>query len=495
MLVAKNISKNFGSVKVLHEINLDVLPGRVHAIIGENGAGKSTLMKILSGVYLDYEGSISINGNDVKFSSTKDAEVHGVSIIHQELNLIPGMSIAENMFLGSEIMTRIGWLDKKAMNSKADDLLKKLKLTYGHDTLIKDLKVGEQQLVEIAKALLANSNIIIMDEPTSAISGAEVDLLFEIIEDLKKENKAVLYISHKLDELYRIADDYSVLRDGQLIHSGLMKDSKKAEIISQMVGRKIDLSHQHDNYAIDEILLTCKDWTYAHNNFSFAQKLNFSLKKGEIVGLFGLMGSGRTELLQSLFGLRGHSGELFLNGQHQKIKTPEDAIKMGLALVSEDRKKEGIFPILSVAENLSMNTLVAQKDQWLINKNEETSQLKTYTQSLSIKYHDATQAIEHLSGGNQQKIVLAKCLLTKPLLLLLDEPTRGVDVKAKEEIYTCIRTLAQQGMSILFVSSEIPEVISLANTIWVMAEGQITTTLDASKTNEQEILKHALNLN
>jgi ribose transport system ATP-binding protein len=495
MLIAKNISKGFGSVTVLRDINLIIERGQVMAIIGENGAGKSTLMKIFSGVYSEYSGKIEIDGKEVKFNSTKDAEGAGISIIHQELNLVPEMSILDNIFLGCEIKNRFGMLDNKKMFTQAEELLQKLHLDYSPNTLVRNLKVGEQQLVEIAKALLTESSLIIMDEPTSAISGAEVELLFNIIRELKNENKAILYISHKLDELYTIADKYAVLRDGQLISQGEMKGITKSEIIEYMAGRKIDLSDKQESYAREDIALECKDWTYSHPNFSFLNKLHFKIKIGEIVGIFGLMGSGRTELLQSIFGLRKYSGTIQIEGKDHDINSPSKAIEKGIALLSEDRKKEGIFPIMSVVENLNMSALVSDKDQWRVQPAIEKANLTHFTEQLSIKFQDGSQKIEQLSGGNQQKVILARCLLTKPKILLLDEPTRGVDVKAKEEIYAVIRQLAQQGTSILFVSSEMVEIMSLSNRILVMAEGQITGDLDASKTTEQEILKHALNLN
>ena len=358
MLSAKKITKRFSGVTALDNVSLDLQTGKVNAIIGENGAGKSTLMKILSGVYTDYEGTIELDNQVVTFRGTRDAQDSGIAIIHQELNLIPHLNIAENIFLGREITNRLGMLDSTAMRKTTKDLLHRLRLDLDPSVPIKDLKVGQQQLIEIAKALLVDANIIIMDEPTSAITGAEVEVLFDIISDLKKEGKAIAYISHKLDELFEIADTYTVLRDGKMIETGDISSVSKDEIVSKMVGRDLKLKTQNSKLTTpsvsNDILLKIENL----NLSKFNKNISFSLKKGEILGIFGIMGAGRTELLERLFGLDG-GVEMTIENTPLSIKSPADAVKAGLALVSEDRKKDGIVPELSVRKNISLTTLLS----------------------------------------------------------------------------------------------------------------------------------------
>ena len=491
MLSAKKITKRFSGVTALDNVSLDLQTGKVNAIIGENGAGKSTLMKILSGVYTDYEGTIELDNQVVTFRGTRDAQDSGIAIIHQELNLIPHLNIAENIFLGREITNRLGMLDSTAMRKTTKDLLHRLRLDLDPSVPIKDLKVGQQQLIEIAKALLVDANIIIMDEPTSAITGAEVEVLFDIISDLKKEGKAIAYISHKLDELFEIADTYTVLRDGKMIETGDISSVSKDEIVSKMVGRDLKLKTQNSKLTTpsvsNDILLKIENL----NLSKFNKNISFSLKKGEILGIFGIMGAGRTELLERLFGLDG-GVEMTIENTPLSIKSPADAVKAGLALVSEDRKKDGIVPELSVRKNISLTTLLSLAINGILNSNKEKQLADKYILDLKIKTTTDAQLIKTLSGGNQQKAILAKWLATKPKILLLDEPTRGIDINAKTEIYSLIKTLADNGLGIIMVSSELPEILAVSDRVLVLSEGQLTGDFGIEDATEEVLLKAAI---
>ncbi|MBD0285075.1 MAG: sugar ABC transporter ATP-binding protein [Flavisolibacter sp.] len=497
MLVAENITKRFSGVTALERVSLELHAGKVNAIIGENGAGKSTLMKILSGVYSDYDGRIFYKDKEVRFSNPKEAQDNGIAIIHQELNLIPYLSITENIFLGRELTTKWGLLDKKSMRSKTISLLNKLRLNIDPDTLVYELKVGQQQIIEIAKALLIDSEVIIMDEPTSAISESEVEVLFGIIEDLKKEHKTIVYISHKLDELFRIADRYIVLRDGRTIGAGDMKGMSHDALIQKMVGREITIMRKTDAAVNQEELLRVEQLYLKHpvRQQEYAlQQISFSVNKGEIVGIFGLMGAGRTELLETLYGLHSRlaTGKTFVDGKQVHFNAPTDAIKAGLALVPEDRKRDGLVLGLDVKTNICLTVLESIEEVGLLNDSKETEIAKKYIRELQIKTASEKQAAKNLSGGNQQKIVLAKWLATKPKLLMLDEPTRGIDINAKNEIYKLILQLADEGLGIIIVSSELPEILALSDRVLVMAEGSLTAEFPIHEATEDKLLKAAI---
>ncbi|MGV3588102.1 MAG: sugar ABC transporter ATP-binding protein [Adhaeribacter sp.] len=497
MLVAENITKKFSGVVALENVCLEIEAGTVTALIGENGAGKSTLMKILSGVYPDYEGRILFRGQVVNFANPREAQRAGIAIIHQELNLVPYLSITENIFLGREIVTNWGTLNKKEMRRRTQLLLHKLKLDINPDALVGELKVGQQQVVEIAKALLDESEVIIMDEPTSAISDSEVEVLFGIIEDLKRENKAIVYVSHKLDELFRIADRFVVLRDGRCIEAGEMKDVCQERLIQKMVGREINISRKTNTLSLGEELLLVENICLKHpirKDQSLLKNISFTLHRGEILGLFGLMGAGRTELLETIFGLHPKlaSGQLIISQQPVTLKSPAEAIKAGLALVPEDRKKDGLVLGLDVQTNICLTTLPDLEDAGILNNRKEFSLSEKYIRELKIKTSSEKQTAGNLSGGNQQKIVLAKWLATKPRILLLDEPTRGIDINAKSEIYTLIQELADASLGIIVVSSELPEILSVSDRILVMAEGRLTAEFAIEEATEDGILKAAI---
>jgi ribose transport system ATP-binding protein len=501
MLAAKNISKKFSGVTALANISLELHPGKVNAIIGENGAGKSTLMKIFSGVHTQYEGEIIYNDQPVKFSNTKEAEKAGIAIIHQELNLVPYLSVAENIFLGREITNVLGMLDKKQMNEKTKQLLSRLNLAVSPDTKIATLKVGQQQLVEIARALYSNASVIIMDEPTSAISDKEVDNLFSIIRQLRNEGKIIAYISHKLKELFTIADRFVVLRDGSTIDSGDMKSISQDELIQKMTGRNLSMGKREASQGTTEELLSIKNISLRHPVLSHTNILNsisFTLNKGEILGLYGLMGAGRTELMETIFGLhpKNASGEISVNKTVRIIKSPVNSIGAGIALVPEDRKLQGLILSQTVKSNISI-TILQKLQQWglMLSGAKEKELTNKYISRLAIKTSSGNNAAKNLSGGNQQKIVLAKWLATNPKVLLLDEPTRGIDINAKTEIYKLMKSLAAEGMGIIMVSSELPEILAVSDRVLVMCEGELTANIPIDKASESEILKYAIHKN
>lgn len=501
MLIAQNITKKFAGVTALNNVCLELHAGKVNAIIGENGAGKSTLMKVLSGVHVDYEGSIIYNNETLKLTGTKDAEAKGIVIIHQELNLVPGLSITENIFLGRELCNSLGILDKREMTKEAKKLLEKVKLDVDPGEQVGELKVGQQQLVEIAKALHTKASVIIMDEPTSAISDKEVDNLFVIINELRNEGKTIVYISHKLKELFTIADRFVVMRDGCTVESGLMAEMTQDDLIRKMTGRAVNGTKENTSKVFSEPVLRVQNINLKNTSRHAANVLtdiSFTLHKGEIVGLYGLMGAGRTELMETLFGLhpKQATGNIFVNEQPVRIQSPIEAIKHGIALVPEDRKAHGLILDQKIKTNISI-TILNQLEKWgiVLHNRKETNLSKEYIQQLGIKTHSENNIAGNLSGGNQQKIVLAKWLATNPRILLLDEPTRGIDINARFEIYNLMKKLADAGMAILLVSSELPEILTASDRVLVMAEGRLTAEMPIAEATESNILKYAIQHN
>jgi ribose transport system ATP-binding protein len=497
VLAVENITKKFPGVVALSDVTMEFHAGKVNAILGENGAGKSTLMKILSGVYSDYDGRILYNGKAVAFTSIRDAQACGISIIHQELNLIPYLTIQDNIFLGREIRNQWGFLNKKTMRLKTVELLQRLKLDVTPETLVIDLKVGQQQVIEIAKALLIDSEVIIMDEPTSAISDREVDVLFNIINDLKKENKTIVYISHKLDELFKIADHYVVMRDGSAIESGDMRGMNHDSLIQKMVGRQIQIvRRQNKEQSVSNELLRAENICLQHphkKDQNILTNISFRLLRGEIVGVFGLMGAGRTELMETIFGVHSKrsSGRMFVEGKSVLLQSPSDAIKAGIALVPEDRKKHGLVLGLDVRTNIGLAALEMDQNIFIDNK-KEGMMARKYINELQIKTSSDKQEAQSLSGGNQQKIVIAKWLARGPKILLLDEPTRGIDIGAKNEIYKLILQLSESGVGIIMVSSELPEILAVSDRVLVLAEGILTAEIPIAEASEKNILKAAI---
>ncbi|MCC2598910.1 sugar ABC transporter ATP-binding protein [Sphingobacterium sp. FBM7-1] len=497
MVSLKNITKQFNGVYALRDVSMEFPAGKVIALIGENGAGKSTLMNILSGVYGDYEGDLVYKDQVMHFQGPRDAQDQGITIIHQELNLIPYLSVVENIFLGRELMTPWGALDTAQMKRVAKELLSRLKLDLHLDTPVSQLKVGECQLIEIAKALLVESNVVIMDEPTSAISESEVNALYDIIADLKASGKTVVYISHKMKELFALADEYVVLRDGQVVKQGLMGEVDEQQLVNMMVGRDLAARVRCPDRITETTVIRVDKLSLAHPDKEgmLLDNLSFDLVKGEILGVFGLMGAGRTELLETLFGLRGKplSGS-FSFDQHEIsfFSSPNQALRYGLALVPEDRKGDGLVLGMNVRSNLSLSVLSSLENLGVLADVQEKELCQQYVERLRIKTASDQQFVGNLSGGNQQKVVLAKYLATNPKVLMLDEPTRGIDVYAKQEIYDLIREQAGLGLGVIVVSSELPELFAITDRILVMCDGRITKQFKTDEATEETILQAAL---
>ncbi|MBP8304167.1 MAG: sugar ABC transporter ATP-binding protein [Phycisphaerae bacterium] len=499
VLAAQGVTKRFGGVKALDGAHLEVRAGQVTAVMGENGAGKSTLMKILSGVYQDHEGRILRNGREVVFANPRQAQEQGVTIIHQELNLIPNLTVAENLFLGREHRDRLGLIDVRRMRRESSAFLHRLDLDVDPSTQVSRLRVGQQQIVEIARALALKARVIIMDEPTSAISEREVDVLFGLIGALKREGVAIVYVSHKMDEVFRIADQITVMRDGRTIGSAPRTQLSHDEVVRMMVGRDLkeffvqvqtEAARGSEVLRVEEIRLPHPD---RPGDF-LVKDVRFSVARGEVLGLFGLMGAGRSELLETIFGLHAKtsSGRVFLEGREVRIASCAEAIAAGLALVPEDRKRQGLVMDMSVAASISLASLAQVERFGFLSRRREQALAGDLGQRLSIRAASLRQPVKHLSGGNQQKVVIAKWLATRPRALLLDEPTRGIDVHAKNQIYQLIHELAAAGLAIVMVSSELPEILAIAHRILVLSEGRQTAEFSRGEATEESILKAAL---
>ncbi|MFZ4451486.1 sugar ABC transporter ATP-binding protein [Salibacterium aidingense] len=492
----KNISKSFPGVKALDQVNLQVQQGEIHALCGENGAGKSTLMKILSGVHpaASYEGDIYIHGKRQNFDSIKDSEEAGITIIYQELALVQELSVAENIFLGNEPKTN-GLIDWSMLHSKTQQLLDYIGLTIPTNEKIKNLGVGLQQLVEIAKALEKESDIIILDEPTAALAEEEVDILISILKDLKAKGITCIYISHKLKEVLRIADSITILRDGQTIETIAQSEATENRIISSMVGRELTELFPYQNNKTEVPVFSAK-------NFSFTKKgghaplvydINIDVNKGEVLGIGGLMGAGRTELAMSLFGAYEGtpSGSIYLNERPVLFRSPKDAIQQGVGYVSEDRKRFGLVTGMDVAKNTTLSSLPQITSFGVMDKEQEIYQTQQVVNKMRVKSPSLQTIVNTLSGGNQQKVVLSKWLLTAPKVLILDEPTRGIDVGAKQEIYHLMNELTAEGVAIIMISSELSELIGMSDRIAVMAEGTITGEIPRNEADQESIMKMA----
>lgn len=476
---------------------MTVRRGQMNALVGENGAGKSTLMNILAGVFPPDTGEIRLGGRSVHFRTPREAQEAGIAVIFQELNLVPELSIAENIFIGREPLNRIGLIDYPRMNREARELLNQLELPADTRTQVARLRVGQQQVVEIAKALSIDARVIIMDEPTSAITEQEIGVLFNIIGRLKQRGVGIIYITHKLDELPKIADYMTVLRDGKFVGEKPFAETTREEIIRMMVGRDLAEMFPKTTAGVGEEMLKVRGVTLRHperpGDFT-VKDVSFEVRRGEVLGLFGLMGAGRTELLQTIFGLhpKSSTGEVWIEGRQVTIESPEDAIEAGLALAPEDRKAEGLVLSMSVSDNASLSCLNKVKRIGLLQPVQERKLVERYIKRLRVKTPSLNQLALYLSGGNQQKVVLAKWLATEPKVLLLDEPTRGIDINAKKEIYTLIDELARSGLAVVMVSSELPEILAVADRIIVLAEGRQTAEFQRGEATEENVLKAAL---
>ena len=490
ILEMRGITKQFSGVPALHGVEFRAFPGEVMALLGENGAGKSTLMKILAGAYDRTAGEIAFRGAPLELKGPRDAQLKGISIIHQELNLVQELSIAENIFLGREPVTRLG-IDWKALNAGAEQLLRRLGVQASPRTRVGTLSVGQQQMVEIAKALAFDASIIIMDEPTGALGDAESASLFKVIRELKASGKAVIYISHRLKEVFELSDRVTVLRDGRLIGevatAGLTEDA----VIEMMVGRRLTERYPHVEVAPGPVRLAVDNL-----ESRFTRRASFSVRGGEIVGVTGLMGAGRTELALALFGaLARTGGTLALDGEPYAPGSPHDAVARGVAYVSEDRKRRGLLLGLSIKDNIALPALERfERHLFYLSDRAERAAARGYVEKLAIRPPREDQQVRRLSGGNQQKVSIAKGLITAPRLLILDEPTRGVDVGAKQEIYHLINGLKQDGLAILMISSEMPEILGMSDRIMVMHEGAVTGVLERGEASQETIMRLAIGL-
>ena len=501
LLEMKNITKTFPGVKALDNVNLQVEEGEIHALVGENGAGKSTLMNVLSGIYPygTYEGDIIYDGEVCEFHTIKDSERKGIVIIHQELALIPYMTIGENMFLGNERGTKlkINWNET---NDLAAKYLKTVGLKESPQVLIKDIGVGKQQLVEIAKALAKNAKLLILDEPTASLNEADSKALLELLLKFKKEGMTSIIISHKLNEVSFVADKITVIRDGATIET-LDKekdDISESRIIKGMVGRELSDRFPKREKHIGDVMMEVKDWTVYHPLYAerkVVDNVNLNVRKGEVVGISGLMGAGRTELAMSLFGKSygdNISGQLFINGKEVHLNTVQDAIKHKLAYVTEDRKGNGLILSNPIKINTTLANLDAVSSHSIIDKDKEYGVAAEYKDKLKTKCPTVEQNVGNLSGGNQQKVLLAKWMFADPDILILDEPTRGIDVGAKYEIYCIINQLVAEGKSVIMISSELPEILGMCDRIYVMNEGKIVGELEGSEATQEIIMSHIL---
>lgn len=492
----RNISKRFPGATALDGVSFEIAKGEFHAIVGENGAGKSTLMKILSGVITEFDGELDVRGTPARFRSTRDAEAAGIGMIHQELNLVEDLSAAGNVFLGREIRNRLGLLDNTAMERNSAQLFAELECQVKPSQRVRSLRIGDQQLVEIAKALSRRSEILIMDEPTSALTEAEVERLFRVVDRLLARGVTILYISHKMNEVFRRSNRITVLRDGRHVATLKREDTTPQQITHLMVGREIHQSGGAQRRASDDVVLEVSalslPWPQHARGWRL-QDVRFRLRRGEVLGIAGLMGAGRTELLEALFGTSTEpiEGRIVLQARDVRFEHPADAIAAGVALVPEDRKRLGLFDKMSVRENLTLCTLRKAAVGGLVSHAAETRMAVDSISKLGIKASNIEASITSLSGGNQQKCIIARWLANGPKVLLLDDPTRGVDVGAKAEIYRIIDELAQQGIGVIVTSSEMPELISICDRILVLAEGRLTETLEREQFSEKAIMEAA----
>ncbi|MPQ42606.1 sugar ABC transporter ATP-binding protein [Clostridium tarantellae] len=491
MLKMEGVSKIFPGVKALDKVDLTAYGGEVTALMGENGAGKSTLMKVLSGVHEKNEGKIFIEGNEVNIKGIKSAEEYGVTIIHQELSVINNLTVAENIFLGNEKYDKFtGRIKKKDLAERSKRFLQQIGCNLDPNELVGNINVGEKQMLEIAKALTKNARIIIMDEPTTALTDVETKKLFEVIENLKKKGIAIIYISHRMEEIFTICDRVEVLRDGKYAGNALIKDIDNDKLIAMMVGRTIEDQFPYRETKKGHNILEVSDLSCTQG----VKNATFNVKAGEILGVAGLMGSGRTELVKTIFGeYKKTSGTIKLHGNEVKIKSIKDAINQGICYLSEDRKKEGCVLGLSVGENMSLCNLKTYENTMKgIDKKKEKKDIDYYIDKIKIKTPSSKQLIKNLSGGNQQKVILAKWLMLSPEVLIIDEPTRGIDVGAKKEIYELLNELKAQGKAIIMISSDLPEVLGISDRIMVMSEGKISGELSRDKASQESIMKLAL---
>lgn len=488
VLSLNGISKSFPGVKALSGVSLNLYPGEVTALVGENGAGKSTIVKILTGIYQPDEGDIQVAGEAIRFPTAQDAGKAGVTAIHQETVLFDDLSVAENIFIGHAPKTRFGLIDKAEMIRKAQDLLDRIGAKISPHTLLRDLGIASKHLVAIARALSIDARVVIMDEPTASLSHKEIEETYELVDRLKAEGKAILFISHKFDEIFRIADRYTVFRDGQLIGDGLIRDVTESDLVKMMVGRSVDQvfpkrAPQHGG----EIL---KVVGYTHP--TEFEDINFTLKRGEILGFYGLVGAGRSEFMQALFGITKPSkGAIRIDEEIAVIRSPNEAIAQGIVYVPEDRGKQGAIKGLPIFQNVTLPSLGNTSRKGFLQLADEFALAREYTQRLDLRAAALDQDIGELSGGNQQKVVIAKWLATKPRVIILDEPTKGIDIGSKAAVHEFMAELAAQGLAVIMVSSEIPEVLGMSDRVIVMRDGRIAAEYEGDELTPENLVRAA----
>lgn len=487
-VIMKNIYKAFGTNAVLEGVNFDTHGGEIHALMGENGAGKSTMMNILTGMHKKDQGTILINGKEHSYTNPKEAEEHGVSFIHQEMNTWPQMTVLENLFIGKEMKNKIGFIRSKEMKTLALKTFKELGITMDLDADVQTLSVGQQQMIEIAKALMTDCQVLIMDEPTAALTDREIRMLFKIIQHLKTKEVAIIYISHRMEEIFEISDRITVMRDGMTVDTTLTKETNVDDVVRKMVGREISDYYPKKNAEIGETVFEVKNLS----GTSGFENISFSVKSGEIVGFSGLMGAGRTEIMRGIFGIDPISqGEIILEGKKVQLKNPSTAIKAGVGFLTENRKEEGLVLDFSIKDNISLPSIDEFRVRGLIDTKTEDEFVQLLMKRLTVKAQNEDISAGSLSGGNQQKVVLAKWIGIGPKVLILDEPTRGVDVGAKREIYQLMNELAERGVAIVMVSSDLPEVLGVSDRILVVHEGKIAGELSRTEATQEKIMNLA----
>ena len=481
----RGIDKAFGGNKVLRNAGLTINNGEIHALIGENGAGKSTLMKILTGVYTKDAGTVIVDGKEVSYKNPKEAEEAGIVFIHQELNVLFDLTVEENMFMGKEITNRLGVCDTKAMRNEVNRVLDKLGVRINPNTRMDRLSIGQQQMIEIAKALMIDAKVIIMDEPTAALTQSETQILFQIIKNLKEKGVSIIYISHRMEEIFELSDRITVLRDGQYIATKRTIDTDMNDVVKMMIGREIGERYPERNSKIGTVIFEVKNL----NCPGLFKDISFQVHAGEVLGVSGLMGAGRTEIMKAIFGdMPNVTGKIFIDEEEVINKNPRQAMKNGIGFITEDRKLEGLMIEDSIMKNISIANLGKISKNGVIQNKLEKNLIKENIEELHIKCIGPSHECTNLSGGNQQKVVFAKWIDTDPKVLILDEPTRGVDIGAKKEIYNIINKLAATGVGIIMVSSELPEVLGMSDRIMVVREGKITGILPKEKANQENIM-------
>lgn len=488
ILQMKGITKNFGNTRALYDINFDLNAGEVHALLGENGAGKSTLIKVLGGIYKPDTGEIWVNGNRADIGCVADARREGIGIIHQEIFLVQNLTIAENIFLGRELRNKKGYIDYKSEVEKAQEMLDNLHINLNAEAMVKELAIGQQQLIEITKAVSFDVKILVLDEPTSSLSDEEVNSLFELMDRLKKKNVGMIYISHRFDELYRVTDRITIMRDGEGVATVETATAKQDELVKLMVGRSMKSFYVKDYREPGEVVLKVSELTKK----GYFEDVSFEVHAGEIVGFSGLVGAGRSEIMRTVFGdMRPDCGEVIFKGKKATWKNTRDAIRSGLSMVPEDRKKLGLVLSSSVSYNICLACIKSLTKFEMINRKKVADVVERAVKDFSIKTASVDTLVSSLSGGNQQKVLLSKWIATNPALLILDEPTRGIDVGAKQEIYRIMNELVSRGMAVILISSELPEIVNMSDVVYVVRNGKIAKRFERNSFDQENIMAYA----